>query len=190
MYMPICAKTFLEGNAKQWYSLRNVDRIWGSILLKKYIYLLGCTRSLLQHTNLVPWLGIEPRLPALGVWSLSHWTTREVSTFHFFRSFSIGQNSFIILFSRFIFFNCGSYKTYHVKFTFSDFEEYSSVVMAIFTLWCDTSLQLFYLTKPELSTFPSPWQSLFYCFPDAGTLNSSWKWAHTVFVLLWQAYFI
>ena len=28
--------------------------------------------------NLVPWLGIEPRLPVLGVRSLSHWTTREV----------------------------------------------------------------------------------------------------------------
>ena len=28
--------------------------------------------------DLVPWPGIEPRLPALGVQSLSHWTTREV----------------------------------------------------------------------------------------------------------------
>ena len=28
--------------------------------------------------DLVPWLGIKPRLPALGMWSLSHWTTREV----------------------------------------------------------------------------------------------------------------
>ena len=29
--------------------------------------------------NLIPWPGIELRPPALGVWSLSHWTTREVS---------------------------------------------------------------------------------------------------------------
>ena len=29
--------------------------------------------------DLVPWLGIEPRPPALGVLSLSPWTTREVS---------------------------------------------------------------------------------------------------------------
>ena len=29
--------------------------------------------------DLVPWLGIEPRPPALGVWSLSHWTTRGIS---------------------------------------------------------------------------------------------------------------
>ena len=28
--------------------------------------------------DLVPWPGIEPRPPALGVWSFSHWTTREV----------------------------------------------------------------------------------------------------------------
>ena len=29
---------------------------------------------------LVPWPGIEPVpvLPALGVWSLNHWTTREI----------------------------------------------------------------------------------------------------------------
>ena len=28
--------------------------------------------------DLVPWPGIEPRLPELGVWSISYWTTREV----------------------------------------------------------------------------------------------------------------
>ena len=43
-------------------------------------------QSLLQHTgffscsmwNLVPWPGIEPWPPALGVQRLSHWTTMEV----------------------------------------------------------------------------------------------------------------
>ena len=30
---------------------------------------------------LVPQPGIEPRLPALGAWSLSHWTAREVPAF-------------------------------------------------------------------------------------------------------------
>ena len=29
--------------------------------------------------DLVPWPGMKPRPPALGAWSLSHWTTREVS---------------------------------------------------------------------------------------------------------------
>ena len=28
--------------------------------------------------DLGPWPGFEPRLPALGVWSPNHWTTREV----------------------------------------------------------------------------------------------------------------
>ena len=32
---------------------------------------------------LVPWLGIEPRPPALGAQSLSHWTTREIPSLWF-----------------------------------------------------------------------------------------------------------
>ena len=28
--------------------------------------------------DLVPWPGIKPGLPALGAWSLSHWTTSEI----------------------------------------------------------------------------------------------------------------
>ena len=28
--------------------------------------------------DLIPWPGIEPSFPALGAWSLSHWTTREI----------------------------------------------------------------------------------------------------------------
>ena len=31
--------------------------------------------------DLVPWPGIESRPPALGLWSFSHWTTREVPIF-------------------------------------------------------------------------------------------------------------
>ena len=33
--------------------------------------------------DLVPWPGVEPRPPALGVWSLSHWTTRGSPCFSF-----------------------------------------------------------------------------------------------------------
>ena len=165
--MPVCAKTFLEGNAKQWLSLRNVNRIWGSILLKIYIYIyiyLAAPGLHCSTRDLVPWLGIESRLPALGTWSLSHWITREVSTFYFFRSFSILVKILLWFYSVGLsFFNCGSCKTYHVKFTFSDFEVYSSVVMATFTS-CDTSVQLFYL---GLSTFPSPLAiTILLCFPD------------------------
>ena len=32
--------------------------------------------------DLVPWPRIEPGPPALGAWSLSHWTTREVPNSH------------------------------------------------------------------------------------------------------------
>ena len=37
-----------------------------------------CIRDLCSTGDLVPWPGIEPGSPALGTWSLSHWTTREV----------------------------------------------------------------------------------------------------------------
>ena len=33
------------------------------------------------HGMLVPWLGIKPVFPALEVWCLNHWTTREVLCF-------------------------------------------------------------------------------------------------------------
>ena len=33
--------------------------------------------------DLVPWPGMEPRSPALGAWSLSHWTAREVTVYFF-----------------------------------------------------------------------------------------------------------
>ena len=33
--------------------------------------------------DLVPWPGIKPWPPALGAWSLSHWTTREVPNIRF-----------------------------------------------------------------------------------------------------------
>ena len=32
--------------------------------------------------DLVPWPGLESQLPALGTWSLSHWTTRKVPQQH------------------------------------------------------------------------------------------------------------
>ena len=33
--------------------------------------------------DLFPWPGIKTGLPALGAWSFSHWTTREVPQLHF-----------------------------------------------------------------------------------------------------------
>ena len=63
------------------------------IFLKKYLFLFICLCLVAAHRifvelcmwtlscsmwDLVPWPGIEPRLPTLRVQSLSHWTTREV----------------------------------------------------------------------------------------------------------------
>ena len=52
------------------------------IFLIVYLLALGLscgTRTLNSGLwDLVPWSGIEPELSALGEWSLSHWTTREV----------------------------------------------------------------------------------------------------------------
>ena len=38
--------------------------------------------------DLVPWPGIKPRPPALGVWNLNHWTTREVPN---------GEQSYVLI---------------------------------------------------------------------------------------------
>ena len=44
----------------------------------------------------VPWPGIEPWLPVLGAWSLSHWTTREAPAWSFLFLALIGIQWLII----------------------------------------------------------------------------------------------
>ena len=58
-----------------------------SFLFKNlFIYLFWVRWVLLvAHGILVPQPGIEPMPPALEVWSLNHWTTREVSRSFFFK---------------------------------------------------------------------------------------------------------
>ena len=50
------------------------------LIIKKkknsFIYLVAAGLSC-GAQDPVPWPGIDPELPALGVWSLSHWTTRK-----------------------------------------------------------------------------------------------------------------
>ena len=49
--------------------------------------------------DVVLWLGIEPRPPALGAWSLSHWTTREVPLYlplFLFLDVSSGGSCFLV----------------------------------------------------------------------------------------------
>ena len=42
------------------------------------IFICGMQTLSCGMWDLVPWPGIGPSPPALGVWSFSHWTTREV----------------------------------------------------------------------------------------------------------------
>ena len=66
-----------------------------SCLVFIFVYLVGCSGPLLQHVRLVPQPGIEPKPPAWGVWSLSHWTPREVPLL-----FSLGSTSWAFLGTR------------------------------------------------------------------------------------------
>ena len=51
-----------------------------------FVLLLHCSMWDLVNScgmwDLVPWPGVEPRPPALAVWSLSPWTTREVPSIY------------------------------------------------------------------------------------------------------------
>ena len=47
--------------------------------------------------GLVPWQRVEPRPPALGVWSLSHWTGREVPCIWFFFLMCGSKNNIYLL---------------------------------------------------------------------------------------------
>ena len=51
----------------------------GSLIFIAMWGIFSCSRW-----DLLPWLGIEPGPPALGAWSFSHWTTRELLIFPFF----------------------------------------------------------------------------------------------------------
>lgn len=63
--------------------IRLSDNFWKTNKEKTYlfffnIYLFGCSGSSVAACKSVPWPGVEPRTPASGVQTLSHWTTREV----------------------------------------------------------------------------------------------------------------
>ena len=75
-----------------------------SLFLKKYLFFRlheVCTSCGMQTLScglwdLVLWPGIEPRNPALGAWSLSHRTTREVPRSFFLRCFwKFSQQGFL-----------------------------------------------------------------------------------------------
>ena len=69
----VCFLIYLFACARSWlwhteYSLRNEE----SLVLAFELLVVACQ-------NLVPWPGIKLRPPALGAWSLSHWTMTEVA---------------------------------------------------------------------------------------------------------------
>ena len=83
-----------------------------SCLVLIFVHLVGCSGPFfflcrifglhlhvqelqLQHVRLVPQPGIEPKPPAWGVWSLSHWTPREVPLL-----FPLGSTSWAFLGAR------------------------------------------------------------------------------------------
>ena len=57
----------------------------GFLFVLFYFCLFIWLHWILVAACLVPWPGIKPRSPALGAWSLSHWTTREVSCMYLFK---------------------------------------------------------------------------------------------------------
>ena len=60
--------------------------LWQHYFIKKkkkifrlcWVLVAACGIFSCSMQDLIPWPGIKPRAPALGVWSLSHWTTKEV----------------------------------------------------------------------------------------------------------------
>ena len=75
---------------------RNKKGVGGKLFFLTFYFVLGC-RQLTYNVvivvpglscgmwGLVPWPGIEPGSHALGAWSLSHWTIREVQCCDSFR---------------------------------------------------------------------------------------------------------
>ena len=47
-----------------------------------YVFYLAALGLSCSMWDLVPCPGIESRPPALGAWTLSHWTTREAPKLH------------------------------------------------------------------------------------------------------------
>ena len=71
---------------------------WGNLFILKYVFIylavlslaVACRICSCSMWDLVPWPGIELGPPALGVWSLGHWTIREVPRTHFWGQSTIG----------------------------------------------------------------------------------------------------
>ena len=63
--------------ASRFLSTGPLEKSW---VIKKNCYFMTALDLRCGMKALVSWPGIKLRSPALGVWSLSHWTSREVSS--------------------------------------------------------------------------------------------------------------
>ena len=54
---------------------------WGFFIWLHWVLVVALRIFSCSMWDLAPWPGIEPGTPALGAWSLSHWTTRAVPCF-------------------------------------------------------------------------------------------------------------
>ena len=84
VYSPLCV---LLGQITSWWSYSHFFKqslccILVFILKKFFFYYFTMPGLSCSMWDLVLWPGIEPRLPVLGVWSFSHWITREVPCFY------------------------------------------------------------------------------------------------------------
>ena len=109
--------------------------------------------------NLVSWPGIEPGPPALGAWSLNHWTTREApwKSFNMYMLFSNSLSSrvFFIIFSST--FGCAGSSLQHMVFSswgIQALEPAGSVIAALGLSWPTACEMLSSLTRNQTCV---PW---------------------------------
>ena len=93
--MLLCAVTFWDRPGRQLPNLTesgklfsgcegSMEHMWGFLSGFFFFNFLFFWPGRAARKILVPQLGIKPVPPALETWSLSHWTTREVSCLYFF----------------------------------------------------------------------------------------------------------
>ena len=79
---------------------RKIIRTNGSRLFFFLIFICQCWVLSCSMWDLVPWPKTKPRPPAVGAWSLSWWTTREVPKIFFkIFNFSLSFDSHLLKFS-------------------------------------------------------------------------------------------
>jgi len=84
---PYTHTTLPEINLKYYIYFLNIYSFIHSFIQLCWVLVVACEIFCCGMWDLVPWPGSKPRPPALGIWSLSHWTTREVPIYTFYLHF-------------------------------------------------------------------------------------------------------